>query len=479
MQLLCEAMSSDAIERSGWDLVRHGPFSRLFWAGFISSTGDWAALFAQISLADEIAGPTGILVVLAARLLPGLVGGAIGGILADRGSRRMVIVLTDVGRGLLVISLAWVGDLAPLFIISVGLEMLTLLGQPARAAVVPNLVHERNLLTANSLTLGSAYGTFPIGSGIAFVLGVLPTITVFGLLPATTGAKIFAFDSISFLLSALLVWTMFIPEKAIAPERRRASRFDLRAPIRDLVDGVRFVARHRTVRPIVLGISVALFGGGMLLVLGQGFTQEVLGADESGLFAMLTALGTGAGAGIIALTIYGDRLVRRDLAFGFSLSLAGLALVAISLVKTVPGAMGWAFVMGIGAGASYVMGFTHLHEEVEDDLRGRTFAALFSLMRIGLLVSMAIAAPAAEFLDGRFGSPFDNATRDVLFVGGTIVFMSGAGTLWSLRATFPRPRVTPESRWSMDAAGRAFGSVRGRVAAPLDEEEEHEEDKGG
>ena len=465
-------MSSDAEARSGWDLVRRGPFSRLFWAGFISSTGDWAALFAQISLADRIAGPTGILVVLAARLLPGLVGGAIGGILADRGSRKAVIVATDIARGLLVLSLAFVGDLAPLFVVSVFLELLTLLGQPARAAVVPNLVHEKNILTANSLTLGSAYGTFPIGSAVAWVLGLLPAITIFGLLPDRTEATIFAFDSLSFIASGLLVATMFIPPMEISEERKRASRFDLRAPLRDLVDGLRFVGQDPRVRPIVIGIAIALFGGGMLLVLGKGFAEEVLLADEAGLFAMLTALGTGAGAGIVALTIYGERLHRRDLAFGFSLTLTGLALVAVSLVKTVAGAMGWATVMGLGAGASYVMGFTHLHEEVEDELRGRTFAALFSLMRIGLLVSMAAAVPAAEFFDGRFGSPFDNATRNVLFIGGTIVFLSGAGTLWSLRSTFPRPHVTDESRWGMNAAGRVLGSFRGRVAAPDEEEDE-------
>ena len=209
-------MSTDAEARSGWDLVRHGPFSRLFWAGFISSTGDWAALFAQISLADRIAGPTGILVVLAARLLPGLVGGAIGGILADRGSRKAVIVVTDIARGLLVLSLAWVGDLAPLFAVSVVLELLTLLGQPARAAVVPNLVHEKNILTANSLTLGSAYGTFPIGSAVAWVLGVLPAMTIFGLLPDRTEATIFAFDSLSFIASGLLVATMAIPPMKIS-----------------------------------------------------------------------------------------------------------------------------------------------------------------------------------------------------------------------------------------------------------------------
>ena len=58
--------------------------------------------------------------------------------------------------------------------------------------------------------------------------------------------------------------------------------------------------------------------------------------------------------------------------------------------------------MGLGAGAAYVMGLTHLHEHVEDEMRGRVFATLFGMMRIGLFVSMALAVPLAGALK-RFG----------------------------------------------------------------------------
>ncbi len=453
-------MAIDARTESGWALVRRGPFARLFWAGFVTSVGDWAALFAQITLADAIAGAAGIVTVLAARLLPGLLGGAIGGLLADRGSRKAVMVAADVGRGILVLSLAWVGDLATLFVISVGLELLTLMGQPARTAVLPNLVPGPSLLLANSLTLAAAYGTFPIGAALSWAIGLLPAVGLLGVLPASTEAHVFAVDALTFFASAVLLATTFIPDVEVAEHRRRASRFDLRAPLRDLVDGVRFVARG-SVRPIVVGMSTALFGGGVLLILGRDFAVEVLRADETGFFALLTALGTGAGVGIVALTFYGDRLTRRDVTFAVTLTIAGVGLVSLAFVQTVVGGMGWAAVMGIGAGAAYVTGFTHLHETVSDDLRGRTFAVLFSLMRVGLLVSMAIAAPVSAALS--FDPPLDDSTRNTIFLGGSIVLASGLGVVWSVRDALRTPRFASAALRSIAAAGR---SMRGGEEPP-------------
>ncbi len=453
-------MGGTPVTRPWRSLVLHGPFSRLFWAGFISSVGDWAALFAQISLADAIAGSQGVLVVLAARVLPGVLGGAVGGVLADRVNRKVSIVLADFGRGLLVLSLAFVETLPELFAASFVLEMLTLLGQPARAAVVPQLVAEENLLAANSLTLTSAYGTFPLGAGVAWVLGLIPPITFLGLLPESIEATLFAADSLTFIASGVLVLTIPIGDQAMESHRKRVSRFDWRAPVRDFFHGLRFVIFTPRVRGVILGMSVALFGGGMLIVIGKGYAEDTLSADSAGFFALLFALGTGAALGIVGLTAYGDRLLRRDVGFGFALAIAGIGMGAAGLVQTVAGAMGWLAVMGFGGGASYVLGFTYLHEQVDDQVRGRTFAALFSLMRVGLLVAMLVATNAQGLLEGRFGAPFHNPGRVILVSGGLIVLGAGAGILWSLRDVFAHPKPSPEAMRSIEAAGRAFRRFR-------------------
>lgn len=441
-------------------LISSGPFARLFWAGFISSTGDWAALFAQISLADTIAGSRGIVVVLAARVIPGLVGGAVGGVLADRINRKLLIVVADVGRGFLVLALAFADNLVELFTVSVVLEMLTLLGQPARAAVIPRLVGRSNLLAANSLTLTAAYGTFPLGAGLALALGLLPTFSLFGIFPSTTESVLFTLDSLTFIISGLLVLTIAIGGQEVAAVRRRNSRFDWRAPLRDFWDGIRFVASNGSVRGVILGMSLALFGGGMLIVLGKAFAKNTLHADATGFFALLFALGTGAAIGMTALTAYGDRFLRRDLTFGAALLVTGVGMGAASFAETVAGGMGWLFVMGFGAGASYVLGFTHLHEQTDDEVRGRTFAALFSLMRVGLLVAMVVATYLEDILLGRFGPPFDNPSQLILLGGALVVMVAGGGTLWTVRSVFLHPKPSAEAIESLEAAGKAFRGFR-------------------
>ncbi len=92
--------------------------------------------------------------------------------------------------------------------------------------------------------------------------------------------------------------------------------------------------------------------------------------------------------------------------------------------------------MGMGAGAAYLMGLTHLHEHVDDELRGRVFAALFGLMRIGLFVAMALAVPLDDAFRWVNFWRLDNSTRVVLALGGVTIFLSGVFVIISLRSSF-------------------------------------------
>ena len=83
--------------------------------------------------------------------------------------------------------------------------------------------------------------------------------------------------------------------------------------------------------------------------------------------------------------------------------------------------------MGFGTGGAYVLGFSHLHEQVVDEVRGRTFAALFSLMRIGLLLSMMVALPLAELFDGVIPGLLSEGMRVVPLLGGGLIFFGRAG----------------------------------------------------
>ena len=455
--------------------MRSGPYSRLWKAGFVSSTGDWVAMLATLSLADELAGGGGIVLALTSRIVPGLFFAAIGGIVADRLNRKHAMIIAEVGRAVLVFSLAFTNSIRELILVSLALEALTLVFQPAKEATVPTLVSKGELVQANSLSLSAAYGTFPLGAAIFTGLASLgDNITLGGLLPGTQEGLAFLVDAATYLISALLISTL----PAMARRRRPPGtrRWSPMAVVNDLKEGAVFVASNRRVRPVVLAMTSALAGGGIIVVMGKPFATDVLQSGAAGFPALLTAFGLGAGAGIVLVTIFGPRFKYKDVLFGVALLLTGVALSAAAFVETIIGAVGWVAVMGVGAGAAYVLGFAHLHEQAEDAVRGRTFAALFSLLRIGLLTSMMLALPVAGFFDGMLPGLLANGTRDVLLLGGLTMLLTGSLTLWSVRRSLMA--LSHSSRPEMDAATEAFRKYRKTVTG-LGETAEVERVDGG
>jgi dTMP kinase len=441
-------------------LIRKGPFARLWWSGTVSSLGDWVALFATIALANEIAGVTGIIVPLVGRLLPGVFG-AVGGVVADRFDRKWTMVIADFGRGALVLFLILVDNLLELFIISFLLEVLTLIRQPAREASIPNIVTEEQLVTANSLSLVSSYGTFPLGS-----LGWSAAAKIGEWIPeaSTIASRNLAFmlDAVTFVVSALIVATMVLETPEVPEERQSEHRFDFKAPWRDLTEGLRFVAREKHVRMIIVGMATALFGGGSLFVLGQPFSVNALQAGDSGFGILLTALGTGVGLGMLVVASLSISGLRYEIFFAVSLIATGTATMFTSLAQTVFGAGGWVFVVGLGAGGAYVMGFSALHQQVADEIRGRTFAALFTVVRTALLASVALAGAVAAAVDGRLPHPLDDGVRAVLMLGGIIILLAGFSTVWTVRDLIRQHGLSPEARKNLQDASEAFSSMRGK-----------------
>ena len=451
---------------SGIGLVRRGPFARLWWSGAVSSLGDWVTLFATFSLATKIAGggssaTVAILVPLVARILPGVLIGIVGGVLADRWDRKRTMWVADFGRAGLVALLVFVTSFEQLFVLTFAIEVLSLLRQPAREAVVPLLVPRDQLMVANGLGLLAAYGTAPVGSAlfalIAQVSNGLPDVGQFG----TAVVAAFAFDTVTFLVSGLIVLTIPIPRTRVSRERKARSAVDLRAPLRDVVDGFRFVAGSGPVRRIIVGMAVGLFGGGALFVLGQPFSEQVLGSGDTGYGILVTSLGVGVGLGMALLTTVGRSVTRREPLFAGGLVLTGLAIVFTSFTTTVWGAAGWVLLAGMGTGTAYVSGFTHLHATTTDEIRGRTFAALYAVARAALLVSFALAGVGAAALDGLLSGLFGSGTRLVMLLGGTVILLTGLASLWAVRGQFERRPLDEEDYTTIRHAGDAVTWVRG------------------
>ncbi|HVE46902.1 MAG TPA: MFS transporter [Acidimicrobiales bacterium] len=407
-------------------------FFRLWLAQVASSLGDWVGLLAISAIAARIGGSSpeaAIGIVLSARLVPGFFLGPAAGVFVDRWDRKKVMVSCDIGRGLVLLGLPFVDTIPGLFFASLLLEVMTLLWSPAKEASVPNLVRPEFLANANSLSLVAAYGTFPIGSALFAVLaGVASALARFdaleGLRVSQETVAIYV-DVLTFFTSAMLISTLSLrrPEKD-GDERRR---IDLRQTFRELADGWSFIRHSKIVRSVMLGLGTGLIGGGMVVPLGPVMSASVLGAGTAGFGLLLTALGTGMAIGVVTLSVV-QRRVPHERIFVASVFGAGISLLLAASMSTLTPALGFVALIGLCAGSVYILGFTILQSNVEDELRGRIFAALYTLVRFCLLLSFTLAPILSSVLDKLSSRIFDD--KSVTIAGVAVALPGVRLTLW-------------------------------------------------
>jgi len=444
---------------SGFSTVRlfgSRSFFRLWLAQVASALGDWIGFVAITALAARIAGggspEAAVGLVLSARLVPGFFFAPVAGVLVDRWDRKKVMVSCDIGRGLVLATLPWVDTIPGLVVISFLLEILTLMWSPAKEASVPSIVPKAYLPTANSLSLVAAYGTFPIGSAMFTALaGVAKWL---GEYDALEGLKVdqefiaIYFDVGTYFLSALLISTLALPSSRRASTTEAASdtrrRIDFGQAWRELREGVAFIGHNRIVRAIMLSIATGLVGGGMLVPLGPAFARTTLGGGSAAFGLLLTALGIGVAAGIIGLSVI-QRRIPHEKVFLFAVFGAGISIVAGASMTTLTPVLALVGVLGVCAGAVYVLGFTILQTNVAEELLGRVFATLNTLVRFCLLSAFAIAPLLSALLDRLSRDLLDRqisiagidiavpGVRITLWLGGGIILFAGVVALLALR----------------------------------------------
>ena len=431
-------------------------FLRLWIAQVVSATGDWLGLVATISLAARLSeGSEGaaIALVLASRVAPGFFLATAVGVIVDRFNRKRVMITSDLGRAAVLVTLPFVDTLAGLVAASVVLELLTMMWQPAKEATVPNLVPREKLTSANSLNVAAAYGMFPVAAGIAALLSkaaeALPDEGWVTNLRLNEEGLAFYVDALSFVVTALIIWRIAIPVRP-RQERKAGQRrsLDLGGAVRELREGWRLVAANPIVRAVNVGLATAVMGAGIVFSLGALFVDEVIVGREADFNLVLFSLGVGMAVGVGSASALQNRL-NRSRGFVAALMGAGTVLFAAASVDRLSLMVPLVVLLGMMAGPSYVLGFTLLHENVDNEIRGRVFSALLVLVRLCLLVALA-AAPAMSELFGRLtGRWWDGSVtvlgaevllpgvRITMWLAAVVVFLAGVLATWSMRSGTP------------------------------------------
>lgn len=455
-----------------WRVFGTQSFFRLWLAQVISSLGDWIGLIAILAIAARVSNNSGAAVslVMTTRVLPGFLLGTVGGVIIDRFDRRKVMVLCDIGRASLLVLLPFAESLLGLVLVSLGLELMTLLWGPAQAATVPHFVKEEQLASANSLSLAASYGTFPIASiifsllaGLATVLGQLDIISSFKVDQEMLALLV---DASTFLVSAAIVWRLPFPKR----ERNGGRRIDWPDTFSDIKEGLRFIGHNPLVRGVIIGLGFGLIGGGAMIPLGPAFAKEVLLGGSAAFGVLMTALGFGAAIGVVTLLWLQGRLPRSTV-FAAAVVGTGVFLIMAASVSSLAPAALFIGAVGACAGTSYVTGFTVLQENVVDDLRGRIFATLYTVIRLCLLISLTISPLWSDFWDWVTTELFANQAIELGPYGyalpGVRISLWGGGIITLVAGLFAWKSIARARRDDPDAEARAAERQRAESDADV------------
>ncbi len=387
-----------ALARGPLRAFRSRDFSLYWFASVMAILSHFMLFILRGWLALELTdSPFAVAAVAASGEIPSLIFSIPGGILADRISRKAVLIGGEIVNAITLVVIAGlvVTDQITIFylvVLSVIAGSAFAIAIPARQAIVPNIV-ERDYI-ANGVALSST-----MFSGGA-VMG--PAIAGWSLATAGMGVSFF----IAAIISALSV-LIFLPVRTYQTARDGPPA-SASAVWNDVVEGVRYIRGHATILGLLaLMLVIVIFGSPYEAVLSI-FARDVLEIGEAGLGYLGAAGGTGAvAASLLVAALNGPAAMRNYVVFG-AIGL-GVFVAAFALSEILVTSL----VFAIGAGFSFQLVLTAnsalIQILVNDDVRGRITAVrsmLWGAAPLGILFLGAIAEP--------FGTPFATAVTGVL-----------------------------------------------------------------
>jgi dTMP kinase len=377
------------------ELLRNGPFRYLTIATFFSALGDWIGVLAIIALTADILGPGraalfAVSGVMVARVVPSLLLGPVAGVFVDRWDRKRVLIWTDIGRGVVMALIPFTQEILALVLATLVIEVMSAMFAPAKDAVLPTLVRQDQLVQANQINLLTTYGTLPLG-GIVYAGLVALAASIAppeSFLAARPIALPIWFNAASFWISAALLSRLHFVR---ATARRAIDPAMAPGAWDQLKEGFRFVGGHPVIRALIAGVMVAAAAAGVVITTGE-FFANLLNAGRSGYGILVAVVGTGLVVGLLVTAPLTTRIQPERL-FAPGIGIAGLGLLVTALMPNLLAVIAPAFAMGFGAGITFIIGYTILQTRSDDLIRGRTFGAFNSGVRLAIFGSV-VAVPA-------------------------------------------------------------------------------------
>ena len=406
-------------------------FSVLWWSGTLSSFGDWATLFASVALASYLGSEGGnseltAVIPIVARIIPALMS-SFAGILADRFNKKNVMIICDLSRMVIVLGLFFTTTLIQLFLINFLSEIFSLIRQPSRESVVPEVVDNEYLVKANSLFTVGTYASLPLASlafGVISDNSLIEGIVSYG--NGWNGSVIFVIDSVTFLISSFLLLYL----KTDSPNKNIEKQSNV---LGDLKEGLNYFLSVQELRIVTTSISLSLVGAGALFVLGNTYLTESLKFTQSSFGFMIASFGFGIIFTMVILSYFVTSFSRIPFFIGISMVITGLSLLFAFNSSEFSTILFFIFISGIGSGSVYLLTISYLQSTTDKNLRGRVFGNFYTIGRLSILLSLFISGFAANFINQYF--EFDGVlfvlriSSGFILLSGLITFVKGYRTI--------------------------------------------------
>jgi MFS family permease len=364
----------------------------------------WVALVWIVLDLTGSAAEVGLLVI--AYAAPVLIGGFVMGAALDRFDRRLLLIGVNSVLGCIVLSVPvasafGVLEVWQLYAVAAAYGLLKMANWAGVPAIVPSLVSEPDLNTANAMESVS-FGLADVGGpGIAGAL-----IAAFG------AATVLVVDGASYAIFIAFLIGLRIPEPARDPDVEPAAPRGLA-----LKPALRFLRRTSPVLATTLMFMAFNVGEGMILVLVPIYARRGLGAGAAAYGVMLS---TFALAALIGSAVVGALRWRRRLGRSIAVSqaFAGACVAGLAFPPSLPVALGALALAGLFASPLTIWAQTLRMRLIPECMRGRVFGVLRTLMQStppiggavagvllsrGHLATTALAAAAVMSIPGLIG----------------------------------------------------------------------------
>jgi MFS family permease len=379
--------------------------ARLLVGEFVSSIGDWLYLVALLVVVYRSgASPVVLGIVGAARIVPYILLSVPAGIAADRYDRRLILIGTDLARGIIMVALTALTLIDGSIVLVVALSLLaacfSAFFSPAIGSLIPTLVKDER-------ELGPANAAWSSLDNLAFIIGPAVGAVLIGLgsIPLA-----FLLNAVSFFVVAAVLWRL--PKEG---SRRRPEAESAEA---EAAPGFRETVRP-AIRPLSgLGIInlVDGFVSGGLAVLTVVMAIEVLGAGDAGTGWLNAAIGLG---GLIGALVAGPITLRRRLDVPLAVGgvTLGVGVILVGQSEVLLAAIAAMAVATAGMLVLEVVATTIFQREVPDAIRGRTIGAMDTVT----VTAYALGAFLAPILAAVAGAVVVLLVFGIAMVAATLV----------------------------------------------------------